>query len=441
MRSSSTLGSVAFGVAVVVLAACLGEDPQVGPPDVGGQVDGGSTPPTADGSTGPGTCKGDTIDACGASCTKCTAPAGGTVECIAGACAKKCSGGQTLCGDTCIDTTASADHCGKCDHACGAGKCTDGACQPFPVASGFTEVHAIAMGPTGLVISADSDVSLCTKPEGCTAATALTTLKAGVSQLNDVAVAGNDVYFDGNEGDSEIVYKCPVAGCPGGGPTIVENVVNDSIGRVVAGPTEVVWTRYQSYYGPYSRRCTLPGCASIADVRPKPTTGPYYDMATREMTVPSKIVSVGAVSTLWATGALYNDNYKQLRACGLASPCPTPTEIDTAAAYIVALTYHDGKHYAATGTGTIFSVSDAAPTAARTPLVTDTNGITDVAVDASGIYWVNGTTGKVLRCANLAGCQGAGETLATGQTGAKKIRLDAKFVYWATTTSVLKVAK
>ena len=62
-------------------------------------------------------------------------------------------------------------------------------------------------------------------------------------------------------------------------------------------------------------------------------------------------------------------------------------------------------------------------------------------MDASGIYWVNGTTGKVLRCATLAGCSGSGETLATGQVGATRIALDAKFVYWATPTSVMKVAK
>ena len=54
---------------------------------------------------------------------------------------------------------------------------------------------------------------------------------------------------------------------------------------------------------------------------------------------------------------------------------------------------------------------------------------------------MNGTTGKVLRCATLAGCSGSGETLATGQVGATRIALDAKFVYWATPTSVMKVAK
>ena len=54
---------------------------------------------------------------------------------------------------------------------------------------------------------------------------------------------------------------------------------------------------------------------------------------------------------------------------------------------------------------------------------------------------MNGTTGKVLRCATLTGCAGSGETLATGQVGATRIAVDAKFVYWTTSTTVMKVAK
>jgi hypothetical protein len=219
--------------------------------------------------------------------------------------------------------------------------------------------------------------------------------------------------------------------------------VNDSLGRVVAGPSDVLWTRYNSYYGPYSRRCALPGCSSNVDVRPEPTTGPYYNLASREQKVPSTIISVGAVSTLWATGALYNSNKEQLRGCKLATTCPTPTEIDTNFAGVIALTYFNGRHYGAMGASggnVVFSVDDTT-LAAPSALVADAAGITDVAVDASGIYWANGTTGKILRCATLTGCAGSGETLATNQTGAARIALDAKFVYWATPTAIMKVAK
>lgn len=446
MRHPHAIGPFAFALSCVVLAvACVGDEPSTDSPrDATGQPDGsaGDTNDSAD--AGQLTCKGDTTDACGTSCTKCKAPVGGAVDCVSGKCQPTCGGTETLCGDTCVATATSVSHCGKCDHACGGGACTGGVCQPLMVATGFTDVHAIATSPSGLVISADSDLSLCADPTGCTAATSLTTIKGGVSQLADVTVAGANVYFHGNEGDYEVVYRCPLAGCPVGGPDIIENIVNDDVGRIVAGPTDVLWTRYQSYYGPYSRRCSLPGCSANVEVRVAATTGPYSSNASREMTVPSKVVSVGAVSTLWATGALYSDNLKQLRACPLTSACATPTEINTDGASVSALTYYDGKHYGASsasgGGDVIFSVGDAT-VGARTLLVADASGITDVAVDASGIYWVNGTTGKVLRCAALTGCSGSGETLAVGHAGALGVRLDAKFVYWMTKTTVMKVAK
>jgi len=313
--------------------------------------------------------------------------------------------------------------------------------------TGLTNVHAIDTSGQGVVISAASDVTLCPNANGCTLAQ-LRTIRAGVSQLNDVTVAGGNVYYDGNEGDSEIVYRCPLAGCPGGGPDIIENVVNDNIGRVIAGPTAVVWTRYQSFYGPYSRKCTLPTCLNmVGDIRPRPTTGTSYSQRPeRELTVPSRVVSVGAQTTLYATGGLGNDNNKALRACPVAGGCVTPTEIGTEGNHVSALTFFDGKHYGASGASgggsVIFSLPDVNPAAAqRTLLVGDAAGVTDVAVDASGIYWVNGTTGRVQRCATLTGCSGAGETLALNQTGASRIRLDAKFVYWMTPNSVMKVAK
>src|SRR5262249_20423116 len=155
--------------------------------------------------------------------------------------------------------------------------------------------------------------SLCAKPEGCTSPGSLTTIKAGLSALNDITVAGADAYFGGNEGDYAIVYKCPVAGCPAAGPTIVESGVNDDPGRIVAGPSDVLWTRF-NYYGPYSRKCSLPACSANVGVRPYPPAvgSGYGSDNNRELVVPSKIVSVGLASTLWATGSTYSSNQYQL---------------------------------------------------------------------------------------------------------------------------------
>lgn len=411
-----------------------------------GASSGSTSGSTSSGTSGSPTCKGDSIDACGATCTKCTAPTGGTVECAAGVCQQKCPGTQIACGNACIDGSTARDNCGRCGRHCGAGACTAGACQPFPAITGLSNVHTISTTlPEGVVISANQDLTYCDMPNGCTTNN-IKTIKAGVSQLNDAVVVGSDVYFDGNEGDFEIVYRCPVGGCPGTGPETIDRQVNDGIGRVIAGPNTVLWTRLQSFYGPYSERCTLPQCRDNLVVRPQPTSGPYSQVPDREQTIPTRVTSVGAAHTLWATGSLYNSNVKQLRACPLAGACPTPIELDTGANSVSALTFHAGKHYGASFAGSgggnvIFSVDDANPTAARVLLINDAAGIVDIAVDPSGIYWVNGTTGRVAKCPTLTGCMGTGETLATNQQGATKIRLDSKFVYWLMPTAVMKVAK
>jgi hypothetical protein len=451
MRPALALAVGTSLLSLALLGACVGDDPAAA---TGGTGSDGGASSSGDGgpstsSSGQPACVGDSVDACGDTCTKCTAPTDGTVACTNRTCTPSCAA-KTLCGDACVDTTTSAANCGKCGHSCGAGSCVAGACQPVTVAT-FTAVNGIAASPKGVVIAADSAIALCAKPEGCTATTSLTTIKNGVSGVDSVTVVpsgtSGTVFWDGNEGDFQIVYSCPLDGCPAGLATTVESVANDTIGRVVAGPNTVLWTRYNSYYGPYSTKCTPPACLTKDVVRPEPTTGPYYNDTTRETVVPNRIFSVGATTTVWATPTLYNDNNKQLRYCTYGTSCATPGEISRGTFYgVSALTYFNGYHYVAIGNSTsptgdvIAQISDTTPSV-PSALVGDMQGISAIAVDASGIYWVNGTTGRVARCATLTGCAGSGDTLATGQGGAFDIAVDDTYVYWATATAVRKVAK
>jgi hypothetical protein len=347
---------------------------------------------------------------------------------------------QKACANTCLDTMVSAVHCGRCDHSCETGQCVAGACQPFPVATGFTAVHAIDISSSGLVISADGSITLCSAPGGCTPTT-LKTVGTGFTNLRDAAVAGADVYFEVGQGDFSLIQKCPLTGCPAGGPVLIESVVNDTIARIVAGPNNVAWSRTQSFYGPYIHSCTLPGCSPVLNLRPippDPSTNPGH-----ETTIPIVTMAVGPTKLLYAT-SIYNDGVTHLRSCALSATCTTPTNIDTAASTVVALTESAGLFYGSsansTGGQVIWSASDVAPTT-RTALVADAAGVADIAVDTSGIYWINATTGKVQVCKTLTGCPGGGDLLATGQMGATRIRVDAKFIYWMTPTAVWQLAK
>lgn len=440
-------GITVFSVYVI---ACVGDEPlpsggASSSSGTSGGGDSGTGTGSSGGSSSSGTpaCKGDTVDACGASCTKCTAPAGGSVECTAGACVGKCSGTQTVCGEACVETKTSSSHCGKCGHSCNGGSCADGLCQPVEMASGFTTVNGIVASPMGVVMMVDDkDVKRCGVPTGCTAGT-LSDVSTNSSPrwFKHITIAGSEVFWDGAPSDPWIVWHCPAAGCPASGPIQVESN-NDRFGALVAGPNDVYWT-IAGYNAPYSHKCTPPACSSFSEVRPYVSSAPYpYDSPqtpTHEMTIPTSIVSVGATSVIWATGGLYNDS-KYMRSCALAAACPTPTEIEGAGAS--ALTYYGGKHYGAAGT-TIFSIDDAAPTTARANVAPEAAGVVAMAADASGVYWVNATTGNVRRCAKLTGECAAGEveTLAVGQTGATGIAIDANNVYWAMPTKVMRVVK
>ncbi len=56
----------------------------------------------------------DSAAHCGRCGNACTA----SMLCTAGACASSCTGGTTLCGESCVDTRTSATDCGRCGNAC-----------------------------------------------------------------------------------------------------------------------------------------------------------------------------------------------------------------------------------------------------------------------------------------------------------------------------------
>ncbi len=421
--------------ALVTVAACVGDDPSAAPSSSSGDLP-DATPPRGEGGTP--VCKGDTIEACGAACATCAPPKDGHAACTNGTCEKACDG-KALCADSCVLTATSLDHCGKCGHSCEGGQCSAGVCQPLQIVGGLVKTHAIDISPTaGVVVSADKNVVRCDAPNGCTPST-LKAVATGYLGLSDVAVAGSELFFVDQMGDVSRLVKCPLAtGCPppaASDANAVDVIVNRTLSRVVVAPGRLVYA-VRGFNGPLIKTCVLPGCTTPTTVRPEQASATAADSDTA-----NPIVTVGASTTGVLYGsAVYGVGGVSVRGCTFPS-CASPTNVGVGSGgAAMGVTFFNGKFYFATTGGAsdaIWTVTDGATT--KTSVGSDAGGISDLAVDASGFYWSNATTGKILKC-DLTGCAG-GTLLASGQDGATRIRTDAKFVYWMTPTAVFRLAK
>ena len=90
-----------------------------------------------------GSCVSDTaVGSCGAACTACPVPTGGSATCSGGDCGQLCPSGTSLCGSACITLTTTSN-CGACGVACGAGQtCSGGACVTPACPVGMTLIPA-----------------------------------------------------------------------------------------------------------------------------------------------------------------------------------------------------------------------------------------------------------------------------------------------------------
>ena len=79
--------------------------------------------------TGLMSCNGACVASDATHCGSCTTTCQTGQVCSNDACSASCSGGQTLCGSSCVDTTVSSVNCGSCGNACGSTQhCASSAC-------------------------------------------------------------------------------------------------------------------------------------------------------------------------------------------------------------------------------------------------------------------------------------------------------------------------
>lgn len=71
-----------------------------------------------------------TPTSCGACGRTCTAPGGGSVTCVNGACVGACPNSGAVCNGVCVTLDANVEHCGACNNRCPSGQsCIGGACR------------------------------------------------------------------------------------------------------------------------------------------------------------------------------------------------------------------------------------------------------------------------------------------------------------------------
>lgn len=323
-------------------------------------------------------------------------------------------GQGAICDGTCVDTRSSPDNCGACGHACGGGKCQDGACDPVLVASNVVE------------------------PRG-------------------VAAAGGSVFWIRNGS----VERCPATGCTGA-PTVIWNEVVLGTGQpggttIVTDGNQVAWLASTTAGNGEVFQCGVAGC--VNGFFPKTSSG----LTDR----PTQIGLAGPVLFVsQSTGSARQGPLSTLvlSATGLVSDVPTGIAADATNIYIAGFSQSAsgvdrctragtgtctdrvrlflGATYVAAGGGFVFATSDAgikqcAATGCggnATVVMPGDKAAAAIAADSSFAAWVNAgsasTADGTVRACALPGCN-APRTVATGQDQPVSVTIVDGFVYWA----------
>ena len=146
-------------------------------------------------------------------------------------------GGPDATGDAPIDSAAEAStcpddrsansqHCGKCGHDCGGGKCEDSQCLPLALAEGLRspqglvvddkDVFVAELGANRIVRFGKSALNTCDVPAKClfTASNVAVPTAMGIDSTN--------VYWANASQSVSDIRFCPRAGCKAAPSTIVD---------------------------------------------------------------------------------------------------------------------------------------------------------------------------------------------------------------------------
>lgn len=420
-RLARPFGSFAFASALLALAshaACTGEDATLVTIGADGST---STPPTTtsdttekDSSTPP-TNTGNTDAAVDAAIT-CDAP-------------------TTACDGKCVDVASSKDHCGACGHSCGGGDCLQGVCKPFELYSGTASVTSVGVDSTDVYFALNDSsgtykLVACTK-DGCKLAPRqIASMTYGIR--NVVALPNGTVVFESAPNGTTqrpAIYYCDKAGCAAPMSMLVQDGLS-GFNSVQASGNDVFIT--SGGFGAMWSSCAANGASCPINkfgTETKPASG-----------------ASGDSNYVYFLHGSSSTSLSIARCARSAATCPTPeVVVDLAIAQDVPTTFvHGGKLYwlkrGRDGyTEGRLKSCDASGTCTAKDLAIGLNSPISLVVDDSGSYFVDAEL-KLLRCAPND-CLGGAREMLPATAGLHSVVTDDKFVYYATDTSVFRIAK
>lgn len=307
------------------------------------------------------------------------------------------------------DLSADSENCGACGHSCMGGTCTSGKCGPFTVVSGQKNPSFLVVsGGSAYWTNADGRVLSCAVT-GCNGTPkTITGLDAGNPFPSGLDVRGSTVYVTGYY--THAIHSCPTAGCAAP-TTLAGNLDNPEDMRV-----DDTSAFFVSANGAWIGRCRLPSCAGGAIRVTSPGTAAWHGMTTDDANVywymtPNSNPTKGSIFRV-AKNAV--DASAEELLANVISPG--------------AIKVKDGTLFMTYGGSVVVKVS-LAPGLLQFPLASKENGAGDIAVDDTYVYWTSQGKGEIRRCL-VSGCNGAPESIATGQNSPFAVVVDDKAVYW-----------
>jgi hypothetical protein len=372
---------------------------------------------------------------CGGVCATCNTPANAQPTCSGTTCSYTCLPGYNACNGGCSDFTDAAN-CGACGHSCQGGQCSPtGTCEPIVVSStpeypGYiaTDGTNVYWSTTTTLTSPNQQAQLFSCPTGgCSSPTKLYSVTGNYDQIQSV-IAGvgstSSELFFGFCGSNCNVYSIPKTGGAVGG-VLTSLVDGPAYFAYDSGHNQIYLQQGQSVLrvNPDGTGKTTAMSAGLQEA-----TGVFTD--TKNFYVTDNSNGTGGFVVYAALGSTNATGTPVITGLG------RPTTV-----------YSDGSNLWITdfpsGTsGAVYKCPIGGTCSASSPFAASQTGPNGILTDANYVYWSNWGAQAIVKCP-LAGCPASGPIhVADVNVGyAGQLVQDSTFIYWATYTQIVKVAK